>query len=61
VAGLEKDNDGFIAIKGSVPDPRNYPKGCPFHPRCDVVKNECFNKFPETKFKNNHSWNCVHD
>ena len=24
-------------ISGSVPDPYNRPKGCPFHPRCDQV------------------------
>ena len=24
----------LASIKGSVPDPYNLPKGCPFHPRC---------------------------
>jgi oligopeptide/dipeptide ABC transporter ATP-binding protein len=31
-----KRGKGFrlASIKGSVPDPYNMPKGCPFHPRC---------------------------
>ncbi len=33
--GMKKDKDFRLAsIKGSVPDPYNLPKGCPYHPRC---------------------------
>jgi len=33
--GIKKDRDQRLAsISGSVPDPYNLPKGCPFHPRC---------------------------
>jgi oligopeptide/dipeptide ABC transporter ATP-binding protein len=30
------------AIPGSVPDPLNAPRGCPFHPRCaDMIAGVC--------------------
>jgi oligopeptide/dipeptide ABC transporter ATP-binding protein len=33
--GMKKDKGFRLAsIKGSVPDPYNLPKGCPYHPRC---------------------------
>jgi len=33
--GMVKEKEYRLAsIKGSVPDPYNLPKGCPFHPRC---------------------------
>ena len=33
--GAKKKRDIRLAsIRGSVPDPYNLPKGCPFHPRC---------------------------
>ncbi len=33
--GAKKDHTHRLAsISGSVPDPYNLPKGCPFHPRC---------------------------
>jgi peptide/nickel transport system ATP-binding protein len=33
--GAKKRRDIRLAsIRGSVPDPYNLPKGCPFHPRC---------------------------
>jgi oligopeptide/dipeptide ABC transporter ATP-binding protein len=31
---LEGRHDRLMAIQGSVPDPYQIPKGCPFHPRC---------------------------
>jgi peptide/nickel transport system ATP-binding protein len=33
--GAKKKQDSRLAsIRGTVPDPYNLPKGCPFHPRC---------------------------
>ncbi len=26
------------AIRGNIPSPRNLPQGCPFHPRCDHMR-----------------------
>jgi peptide/nickel transport system ATP-binding protein len=32
----------LASIHGTVPDPYNLPKGCPFHPRCkDVIRGVC--------------------
>lgn len=31
---LEGKRDRLMAVRGSVPDPYQIPKGCPFHPRC---------------------------
>ena len=28
-------------LAGDPPDPRELPSGCPFHPRCPVVRPEC--------------------
>jgi len=33
-------------IKGLMPDPTNIPAGCPFHPRCPYMDNDC--KKPQT-------------
>ena len=29
------------AIEGSVPDPADYPVGCRFHPRCNLMEEKC--------------------
>ncbi|MBI5117164.1 ABC transporter ATP-binding protein [Candidatus Poribacteria bacterium] len=29
------------AIEGFVPDPSNYPVGCRFHPRCNLMEQKC--------------------
>ncbi|HJL80994.1 MAG TPA: oligopeptide/dipeptide ABC transporter ATP-binding protein, partial [Gammaproteobacteria bacterium] len=61
VASLAKENDSFITINGSVPDPRHYPSGCPFHPRCDVVEDVCVKLYPEMFVHNNQNWYCIHE
>ncbi len=35
--GQKLDGD-LYTITGSIPDPLHIPRGCPFHPRCPVVK-----------------------
>jgi oligopeptide/dipeptide ABC transporter ATP-binding protein len=36
------DSSRLASIRGTVPDPFNLPKGCPFHPRCkDVIRGVC--------------------
>jgi peptide/nickel transport system ATP-binding protein len=46
--GSIKDKDYRLAsIKGTVPDPYNLPKGCPFHPRCARrIKGVCDTEVP---------------
>ncbi|MBN1331079.1 MAG: ABC transporter ATP-binding protein [Candidatus Heimdallarchaeota archaeon] len=34
-------------IPGEVPDPRNYPQGCHFHPRCEYCIDKCLTDSPE--------------
>jgi len=40
VPDLRKDSRPR-SIPGEVPDPRNLPPGCPFHPRCDRCTDIC--------------------
>jgi oligopeptide/dipeptide ABC transporter ATP-binding protein len=36
----------LVAIPGTVPDPRNMPTGCPFHPRCARAEGRCSRQKP---------------
>ena len=37
-----KSRERLHSITGSVPDPYNIPKGCPYHPRCtNFIENKC--------------------
>ncbi|CAM3658385.1 ABC transporter ATP-binding protein [Marinicrinis lubricantis] len=33
-------------IRGSVPDLKSMPEGCPFHPRCDFATEQCKSQMP---------------
>jgi len=60
LASLKKDEKGrFSAIPGHVPQPENYPSGCPYHPRCREAQDICKEKFPELKNKGQHTWYCI--
>ena len=39
-------------IQGLMPDPRDLPPGCPFHPRCDYVMDICSKERPAKVFRN---------
>lgn len=40
--GMHAKRERLKSIRGSVPNPSDMPKGCPFHPRCDeMVKGVC--------------------
>jgi len=47
-------------IKGDVPDPRNMPKGCRFHPRCPyLMRDLCDQKEPPTvEVSKDHKVSC---
>lgn len=46
-------------IKGLMPDPTNLPPGCPFHPRCDYVREICSQSPPQNKWvSDTHSVEC---
>jgi oligopeptide/dipeptide ABC transporter ATP-binding protein len=38
---FDKQKEFLVPIPGSPPDVRNPPSGCPFHPRCRFVSEEC--------------------
>jgi len=44
---IKKDEASLKPIKGLMPDPRDLPTGCPFHPRCDQAKPECSTVLPK--------------
>ncbi|MBI4699597.1 MAG: ABC transporter ATP-binding protein, partial [Deltaproteobacteria bacterium] len=37
------------AIRGTPATGLDIPSGCPFHPRCDVARDECAASFPEPR------------
>jgi oligopeptide transport system ATP-binding protein len=39
------------ALSGEPPDPAAPPSGCPFHPRCPLVRDECRTVRPELRVK----------
>ena len=41
VPRLDRDEDELQTIAGEPPDMSRLPAGCPFSPRCPVVKNHC--------------------
>jgi oligopeptide/dipeptide ABC transporter ATP-binding protein len=45
------------SIPGMVPDLVNPPKGCPFHPRCELVKEDCSSN---EKYKSLTGTKCLH-
>ena len=58
-----KKGKGFrlASIKGSVPDPYNLPKGCPYHPRClRRIKGVCDVQIPAVvEVEPGHTVRCV--
>ncbi|WP_246251648.1 ABC transporter ATP-binding protein [Parasulfitobacter algicola] len=40
------DDEHLTGIPGTVPNVLNYPKGCPFHPRCTQAKEICATDVP---------------
>jgi len=43
---INSDTDDLKPIKGLMPDPRDLPQGCPFHPRCEEAKPKCAEAAP---------------
>ena len=57
---IKHDDDSLKPIKGLMPDPRALPTGCPFHPRCDMVKPECSKTEPKNvTVGENHTVRCL--
>lgn len=43
---MTEDKDKLYNIKGTIPSPKNYPKGCRFAPRCEQAMEICMNEKP---------------
>lgn len=49
---------GFIPIEGASPSLISLPKGCRFHPRCQIVSIKCKDEHPGFKTANERFWRC---
>jgi len=47
-------------IGGTVPDPSEKPKGCPFHPRCFKAQKKCETDKPEMRELESGHWAACH-
>jgi oligopeptide/dipeptide ABC transporter ATP-binding protein len=57
----EKSTEKLYTIAGSIPDPYNIPKGCPFHPRCPKFMPGVCNRdqpVPLVEIKPGHTARC---
>jgi oligopeptide/dipeptide ABC transporter ATP-binding protein len=43
---LGHERDRLRVIRGSVPNPASFPRGCRFHPRCPIAINKCLEEPP---------------
>lgn len=50
----------FVVIPGQIPDPLNLPKGCPFHPRCDMAIDTCKEIAPHLEEVVSGHWSKCH-
>lgn len=51
---IDKKLQKFPTIKGNVPHPSQLPKGCRFHPRCELATKQCSEKEPILEMKRNN-------
>ena len=50
-----------VILAGEVPSPLNPPRGCVFHPRCDMTTDECQDAMPELQEVHPEHWvACIH-
>jgi oligopeptide/dipeptide ABC transporter ATP-binding protein len=49
VPRLSDTFEGFIQIPDTIPNPMMKPKGCYFHPRCEIAEDRCRKCMPELK------------
>lgn len=47
IPGIDGPRQRLIPIAGTVPDPRNLPKGCSFSPRCPRAVEACNHELPQ--------------
>jgi oligopeptide/dipeptide ABC transporter ATP-binding protein len=47
---LGVEQESLRVIRGNVPNPARFPRGCRFHPRCPVVQERCLTDPPLATF-----------
>ena len=52
--GEDGKSQSLYNIKGMVPSATEFPVGCHFNPRCDLVTDKCKNENPDLEFLNNN-------
>ena len=56
---MESLQERLASIPGQPPNPREFPPGCRFAPRCPRVQDPCHANYPDTtKLENDHSVSC---
>lgn len=57
--GSHKSDVRLYSIRGNVPDPRAFPKGCKYHPRCRRKFDKCEKQEPPLfELENDHKAQC---
>lgn len=49
IPSLEEEKDILYSIPGTVPDASDFPVGCRFASRCEMVQPSCLEKMPELR------------
>lgn len=56
---INQEQSELFTIKGTVPSPKDYPKGCRFAPRCEYATEKCLNELPDLMdIGSNHKVRC---
>ena len=55
---LDQENKHIISIRGQVPEPGNYPRGCRFKDRCPDATKQCVDEPPEKIVQNKGKYRC---
>ncbi|MBR1456830.1 MAG: ABC transporter ATP-binding protein [Oscillospiraceae bacterium] len=58
IPDLEKETRRLSPIEGIMPDPRNLPTGCKFHPRCAHCTARCEREAPPVYREGSHEIRC---
>lgn len=58
VTSLFNEQESMSYIGGEVPDPRNPPSGCRFHPRCPACTEKCRSQIPPLEVRESRVARC---
>lgn len=62
IPNIERGDEELRVIEGTVPNMRDPPSGCPFHPRCPDAEPRCETTRPDSVEGRHHQASClVHD